>query len=91
MLKPLIYHIDVNNAFLSWEAAYRLHHLNGTLDLRTISSAVGGSIEARHGIILAKSTPAKKYGIKTGMTVIEAKQKCPGLYLVPPNYHLYQK
>lgn len=90
-MKELIYHVDVNNAFLSWEAAYRVHHLGGTLDLRTISSAICGDIRMRHGIILAKSIPAKKYGIQTGMSVIEAKRKCPELYMAPPNYSLYMK
>ncbi|WP_331463151.1 Y-family DNA polymerase [Konateibacter massiliensis] len=87
----VIFHIDVNSAFLSWEAAYRIHHLGGRLDLRTIPSAIGGDVSMRHGIILAKSIPAKPYGIQTGMTIMEAKQKCPNLYLAPPNYSLYQK
>ena len=83
--------MDVNSAFLSWEAVYRLHHLGGTLDLRTIPSAVGGDQEKRHGIILAKSIPAKKYKIQTGEPVADAKEKCPELVLVPPNYELYQR
>lgn len=87
----LIFHVDVNSAFLSWEAAYRQHHLGGNLDLREIPSAVCGNVAMRHGIILAKSIPAKKYGIYTGMTVVEAKQRCPELYMVPPNYGLYEK
>ncbi|PWJ49367.1 DNA polymerase-4 [Faecalicatena contorta] len=87
----IIYHIDVNSAFLSWESAYRIHHLGGKLDLRTIPSAIGGDVAMRHGIILAKSIPAKPYGIKTGMTIVEARQKCPKLYLAPPNYSLYQR
>ena len=66
MGKKLIYHIDVNAAFLSWEADYRIHHLGGTIDLRNEIAAVGGDMAARHGIILAKSIPAKKYGIRTG-------------------------
>lgn len=86
-----IFHVDVNSAFLSWEAVYRLHHLGGTVDLREQVSAVGGDMAMRHGIILAKSIPAKKYGIKTGETILEAKQKCPQLLLVPPNYNLYEK
>ena len=61
-----IFHVDVNSAFLSWEAVYRLHHLGGTVDLREQVSAVGGDMAMRHGIILAKSIPAKKYGIKRG-------------------------
>ena len=87
----IIYHVDVNSAFLSWEAAYRIHHLGAKLDLRTIPSAVGGDKAKRHGIILAKSQPSKKYGIQTGETVVEAKNKCPELVLVPPNYELYNK
>lgn len=90
-MKKVIYHIDTNSAFLSWEAVYRLHHLGGTLDLREIPSAVGGDISKRHGIILAKSIPAKKYKIQTGEPVTDALRKCPDLVLVPPNYNLYQK
>lgn len=90
-LKHIVFHIDVNSAFLSWEAVYRLKHLGGQLDLRSIPSAVGGDITMRHGIILAKSIPAKKYGIKTGETILEAKRKCPKLHLVLPNYGLYEK
>lgn len=87
----IIFHVDVNSAFLSWEAVYRLHHLGGKEDLREKVSAVGGDMAMRHGIILAKSIPAKKFHIKTGETILEAKQKCPELILVPPNYGLYEK
>lgn len=87
----VIFHVDVNSAFLSWEAVYRLAHLGGKLDLRTIPSAISGDAGARHGIILAKSLPAKKYGIKTGESIMEAKKKCPDLYMTPPNYGLYQR
>lgn len=90
-MEKVIFHIDVNSAFLSWEAAYRIHHLGSKLDLRNIPSAVGGDVTKRHGIILAKSIPAKKYDIKTGESVMEALKKCPNLVLVPPNYNLYQK
>ena len=90
-MEPVIYHIDVNSAFLSWEAAYRIHHLGGTLDLRDIPSAISGDAALRHGIILAKSLPAKRFGIRTGETIPEAIQKCPSLYMAPPNYGLYQK
>ena len=91
IMERVIFHIDVNSAFLSWEAAYRIYHLGGTLDLRTIPSAVGGDVELRHGIILAKSGPAKKYKIQTGEPVVDAKRKCPNLILVPANYELYEK
>lgn len=90
-LKSIIFHIDVNAAFLSWEAVYRLTHKGGGQDLREIPSAVGGDVTLRHGIILAKSIPAKDYGIKTGETILEAMRKCPDLLLVPPNYSLYEK
>lgn len=60
MSDRVIFHIDVNSAYLSWEAVDRLE--NGeTTDLRLIPSAVGGDIATRHGVILAKSVPAKKY------------------------------
>lgn len=90
-IQKVIFHIDVNSAFLAWEATYRLHHLGGKTDLRKQVSAVGGDMAMRHGIILAKSIPAKKYRIKTGETIVEAKQKCPNLILVPPNYGLYEQ
>ena len=90
-MRNIIFHIDVNSAFLSWEAVFRLHHKGGTLDLREVASAVGGDMTLRHGIILAKSIPAKNYGIKTGETILEAQRKCPELILVPPNYGLYEQ
>ena len=87
----IIYHVDVNSAFLSWEAVYRMHHLGAKLDLRTIPAAVGGDQAKRHGIILAKSIPCKRYGVQTGEPVVDAKRKCPNLVIVPPNYELYNK
>ena len=89
MAEPIIYHIDVNSAFLSWEANYRIHELGDSLDLRTIPSAVGGSEEQRHGIVLAKSTAAKYFGVRTGEPLVKARQKCPELVIVPPNFELY--
>lgn len=85
-----IFHIDVNSAFLSWEAVYRIKFLGEKIDLREIVSAIGGDVEKRHGIILAKSIPAKKYHIQTGESIMEAKQKCPKLLIVPPDYDLYE-
>lgn len=84
-----IFHIDANSAFLSWSAAYRVNILGERTDLRLIPSIVGGDQEKRHGIVLAKSMPAKKYGIQTGEAIVTAKQKCPGLVVVPPDYGLY--
>ncbi len=87
--KRLIFHVDVNSAFLSWEAARRL--AGGGEDIRLIPSAVGGNREKRTGIILAKSIPAKKYGVTTGEPVSMALRKCPELFLVPPDFRLYEK
>ena len=85
----LIFHIDVNSAFLSWESVYRLSQDPDALDLRTVPSAVGGDQKTRHGIILAKSTPAKRYGVTTGEPVAQALRKCPELILVPSRFELY--
>ena len=90
MQDRIIMHIDVNSAFLSWQAVYNLQR-GHSLDLREIPSAVGGNQATRHGIILARSIPAKNHGVKTGEPVWEAKTKCPGLVLVPPDRHLYMK
>ena len=84
----IIFHIDVNSAFLSWEAVDRLKK-GSTIDLRKIPSAVGGDIESRRGIITAKSIPAKQKGVITGEPVANALRKCPNLYLVPSNFKLY--
>ena len=51
--------------------------------------AVCGSVDDRHGIVLAKSEMAKKNGVKTGMAIWQAKQVCPKLEVVPPDYELY--
>lgn len=88
MSDRLIFHIDVNSAFLSWEATNRLEH-GEELDLRLIPSAIGGDQTKRHGVILAKSTPAKKFGIVTGEPIVSALKKCPHLVLAPPNFSLY--
>ena len=84
----IIFHIDVNSAYLSWEASYALQH-GAEIDLRTIPSIVGGDQSKRHGIVLAKSIPAKKFNIITGETVYSALQKCPELVMVAPNYERY--
>lgn len=86
-----VFHIDVNSAFLSWTAAYRVDVLGEKEDIRLIPSIVGGDQEKRHGIVLAKSTPAKKYGIQTGEPIVAAQRKCPGLVIVPPDFALYVK
>ena len=86
----IIFHIDVNSAFLSWSALKKLQDEPGSVDLRTIPSAVGGDVKTRHGIITAKSIPAKKYGIVTGEPVVKALQKCPGLVMVESDFNTYR-
>jgi len=86
----IIFHIDVNNAFLSWTAVDRLKH-GETLDLRTIPSVIGGDEATRNGIVIAKSTPAKKLGIVTPETLYSARRKCPGLVVVRPTHEVYKK
>lgn len=89
MPKSIIYHIDVNSAFLSWQACYNLKTKPQDVDLRSIPSAVGGSEEKRHGIVLAKSIPAKAYHIQTGEPLAQARKKCPQLTVVAPNFPIY--
>lgn len=84
----IIFHIDVNSAYLSWEAAYDMSH-GISLDYRTIPSIVGGDPETRHGIVLAKSIPAKKYGVQTGESIYSALNKYPDLLIIPPHYDRY--
>ena len=83
----LIFHIDVNSAFLSWEAARRVK--NGEDDLRLIPSCIGGKPESRRGIVLAKSIPAKKFKVQTGEPISMALRKCPSLVIAPPDFKLY--
>lgn len=86
----LIFHVDVNNAFLSWEAVYRLKQ-NEIEDIRNIPSVIGGDESARRGIVLAKSIPAKQCGICTGETLQSARTKCKELLILPTRFWLYSK
>lgn len=87
--KRIIFHIDVNSAFLSWEAVFRLSQEKEAFDLRNVPSVVGGDRASRHGIVLAKSTPAKKYGVTTGEPLAQALKKCPDLIIVPSRFEVY--
>lgn len=87
-MEQIIFHVDVNNAFLSWTAVYLLKNGYET-DIRTIPSVIGGDEEKRHGIVLAKSPVAKKYGIKTAETLYLARKKCPNLEVFPANHEFY--
>lgn len=79
-METVIFHIDVNSAFLSWEAVYRLREQGGTVDLREIPCAVGGDKSKRRGIILAKSLSAKACGVKTGEPLTDALKKMSPAY-----------
>jgi len=89
MAERVIFHVDANSAFLSWTAAYKVKVLGEEQDIREVPSVVAGDKESRHSIILAKSVPAKKYGIQTGEPLFQALEKCPDLVIVQPDYELY--
>lgn len=82
------FHVDVNSAFLSWSALKALRE-GSDQDLRALPAVVGGDEEKRHGVVLAKSLPAKKYGIATGESLFSARRKCPGLIVVRPDFDWY--
>lgn len=87
----IIFHIDVNSAFLSWSAVEKCRLDPTAVDLRTIPSIIGGDQESRHGVVLAKSTPAKKFKIQTGEPISQALKKCPFLTIEPANHGLYHQ
>lgn len=89
MEERLIFHVDVNSAFLSWEAARRVKE--GLPDLREIPSCIGGDPKSRRGIVVAKLIPAKKYGVTTGEPVALALRKCPDLVCVPGDFALFDR
>lgn len=79
-----ILHCDLNNFYASVEC-------RDNPELRGKPIAVCGSLEARSGIVLAKSTEAKAYGIKTGDKIYEARQKCPSVIIVSPRMGVYSE
>lgn len=81
-MERTILHVDMNSCYASIEC---LHNPG----IRHLPVAVGGDVEARHGIILAKNEHAKKFGIKTGEALWQAKEKCPKLIIIQPRYDLY--
>ena len=87
-MSRIFFHVDVNSAFLSWSAIKHLRD-GEDVDLRTIPAVVGGDEAQRHGVVLAKSGPAKKYGIKTGESLFAARTKYPGIKVVPPDFDFY--
>jgi len=87
-MDKIIFHIDVNSAYLSW-TAIKLLRQGAEVDIRKIPSIIGGSKESRHGIVLAKSIPAKQFNVKTGEPIVNALQKCPNLEMVLPDHEYY--
>ncbi len=87
-MSRIIFHVDVNNAFLSWTAVYLLQ--NGyDIDIRKIPCVIAGDEKTRHGVVLAKSPVAKKYGIESAESLFSAKKKCPNLKVYYPQYDFY--
>lgn len=86
----VIFHVDVNNAFLSWTAIDLLEKGYKT-DIRTIPSIIGGDETKRSGIVLAKSNSAKELGIKTAEPIYFALKKFPNIKIYSPNHILYEK
>lgn len=89
-MTPIIFHIDVNSAYLSWTAVEQLKN-GAAVDLREIPAIIGGDQKSRHGVVLAKSPAAKKYGIRTGEPAANAFRKCPNLVMYPPNHKMYRE
>lgn len=89
-MASIVFHIDVNSAYLSWTAVEQLKK-GAEVDLREIPAIIGGDQKSRHGVVLAKSISAKKYGIRTGEPVVNAFRKCPNLVMEPPDHRLYRE
>lgn len=89
-MAPIIFHIDVNSAYLSWTAVEQLKN-GAVVDLREIPAIIGGDQKSRHGVVLAKSPAAKRYGIRTGEPVANAFRKCPNLAMYPPDHKMYRE
>lgn len=89
-MERIIMHIDVNNAFLSWSAIDLLNK-GYKYDIRNSYAVIGGDEKMRSGIVLAKSTPAKKLGIVTAETLYSARKKCKVLKVYPPNFKFYNE
>ena len=86
-MEKIIFHIDVNNAFLSWTAVDYLKQGYNT-DLRNTYAVIGGDSKTRKGVVLAKSPLAKKCGVITGEPIYLAQKKCPNLQVYPPYFDL---
>jgi DNA polymerase IV len=89
-MERIIFHVDVNNAFLSWTAVDLLEK-GSKIDIRKMATAIAGDQAKRRGIILAKSPIAKAKGVSTAMPIYMAKKYCPNLTIYAPNHELYKK
>ena len=87
--RRVIFHIDVNSAFLSWTAVQLMQ--SGHQDIRLVPSVVSGDPSDRRSIITAASIPAKKIGIKTAEPVTMALRKCPNLVVVKGDWEWYRR
>ena len=83
-MERTVLHVDCNKFYASVECLHRP-------ELRDKPVAVGGSTESRHGIILTKNEIASRYGLVAGEPLWQARQKCPQLVVVPPNFPLYMR
>lgn len=90
MTKRIIFHIDVNSAFLSWTAVQMLQNGYGQ-DIRLVPSVVSGDPDDRRSIVTSKSEPARKLGIKTAVPVSMALRQCPGLTVVRGDWEWYRR
>lgn len=91
MNRSVIFHVDVNSAFLSWEACHQLNQNPNATDIRLVPAIIGGRRETRHGVVLAKSIPASRAGIKTGEPIVHALKKCPNLLIFAPDFTIYRQ
>lgn len=88
--KKVIFHIDVNSAFLSWSAVEALNK-GEAVDIRELPCVIGGDEKSRRGVVLAKSNSAKAYGVVTGESLFSARRKCPNLKVVAPDFSVYER
>lgn len=79
-----ILHVDINNFYAGVE-------IRDCPSLAGLPLVVGGDIEARHGIVLAKNNIAKSFGIQTAETIVSAVRKCPNLSIVPAHFEKYEQ
>ena len=89
-MQKIIFHIDVNNAFLSWTAVDMLRH-GHKKDIRKLVAVIGGEAHTRSGVVLAKSILAKEKDIQTGEPIAFSMRKYPKVEVYPPNFELYKE